>query len=129
MPRASSSRPGTGGLPRTTVRGVPLALAAALALTAGACMSPAAKQGSAAGTADRQAAKAEDGEKEKGGKSRSWWERITQSHPEPKEKPWVYGDVRPGKGLISNDDDGFVLYRKGEAGRSSDPNKPEKVRR
>ena len=91
-------------------------------------MSPAAKQGSATGTADRQAAKAEDGEKEKGGKSRSWWERITQSHPEPKEKPWVYGDVRPGKGLISNDDDGFVLLRKGE-GESPGPGKPEKVRR
>ncbi|MYA44240.1 MAG: hypothetical protein F4Z31_21130 [Gemmatimonadetes bacterium] len=107
--------------------GLPLALTAALALAAGACMSPAAKQGSAAGTADRQAAKAGD-EKEKG-KSRTWWERITQSHPEPKEKPVVYGDVRPGKGLLSNDEDGFVLLRKGEGDLPDRRNKPEKVRR
>jgi len=129
--RFSFSRPGTGGLPRTTVRGIPLALAAALALAAGACMSPAAKQGSAAGSAGQQTARADPGSKSgAGGKSRSWWERITQSHPEPKEKPWVYGDVRPGKGLLSNDEDGFVLLRKGEGdspGRRS--GKPEKVKR
>ena len=54
---------------------------------------------------------------------------MTRSGQEPKEKPWVYGDVRPGKGLLSNDEDGFVLLRKGEAGQSSDPSKPQKVRR
>ena len=111
--------------------GLPLALAAALALAAGACMSPSAKQqGSADGAAGRQAAKAEGGEKVKaGGKSRTWWERITQSHPEPKDKPWVYGDVRRGKGLLSNDEEGFVLLRKGEGDSPDRRNKPEKVRR
>ena len=104
-------------------------------------MAPSAKQGSAA---DRQAATVDPGsksgarpgatsgaggEKEKAeGKSRSWWQRMTQSGQEPKEKPWVYGDVRPGKGLLSNDEDGFVLLRKGE-GQSSNPSKPQKVRR
>ena len=53
---------------------------------------------------------------------------MTQSGQEPKEKPWVYGDVRPGKGLLSNDEHGFVLLRKGE-GQSSGRSKPEKVRR
>ena len=96
-------------------------------------MAPSAKQGSAA---DRQAATVDPGsksgaggEKEKAeGKSRSWWQRMTQSGQEPKEKPWVYGDVRPGKGLLGNDEDGFVLLRKGE-GQSSNPSKPQKVRR
>ena len=122
-----------GGLPRIAVRGLPLVLAAGLALTASACMAPSAKQGSAA---DRQAATVDPGsksgaggEKEKAeGKSRSWWQRMTQSGQEPKEKPWVYGDVRPGKGLLGNDEDGFVLLRKGE-GQSSNPSKPQKVRR
>ena len=130
-----------GGLPRIAVRGLPLVLAAGLALAASACTAPSAKQGSAA---DRQAATVDPGsksgaggEKEKadpgsksgaGGKSESWWQRMTRTNQEPKEKPWVYGDVRPGKGLLSNDDEGFVLLRKGE-GQSSDPTKPQKVRR
>ena len=115
---------GTGGSPRIAVRGLPLVLAAGLALAASACTAPSAKQGSAA---DRQAATAQDGEKENG-KSQSWWQRITQSGQEPKERPWAYGDVRPGKGLLSNDEHGFVLLRKGE-GQSSGPGKPQKVRR
>lgn len=43
-------------------------------------------------------------------------------------RPAVYGDVRPGKGLLSNDPDGFVLHRQGE-GRSADPSKPERIKR
>ena len=116
-----------GGLPRIAVRGLPLVLAAGLALAASACTAPSAKQGSAA---DRQAATAQDGKKEKEkGKSRSWWQRMTRSGQEPKEKPWVYGDVRPGKGLLSNDEDGFVLLRKGEGQSPARSGKPEKVRR
>ncbi len=127
MRRLSLSRPKAGGLPRTTIRGLPLALAAGLALTASACMAPSAKQSSAAGPAGQQAAKA-SGEKA-GGKSESWWQRITRSGQEPKEKPWAYGDVRPGKGLLSNDEDGFVLLRKGEGQSPARSGKPEKVRR
>ena len=110
--------------------GVPLALAAGLALTASACMAPSAKQSSAAGERAARTGPAQsgaEGEKTKGTEV-SWWQRITQSHREPGEKPWVYGDVRPGKGLLSNDEDGHTLYRQGGAG-SSDPNKPTKVRR
>ncbi|MDE0705077.1 MAG: hypothetical protein OXH59_15300 [Rhodospirillaceae bacterium] len=125
MHRFSFSQPKTGGRPRTPIRGLPLALAAGLALTASACMSPAAKQSSTAG-ADRQAAKAQEEGKEQG-KPQSWWQRMTRSR-ESGEKPWVYGDVRPGKGVASDDEHGFTLLRKGEGG-SSDPTKPSKVRR
>ncbi len=135
------SRLRAGGLPRIAVRGLPLALAAGLALTAGACMSPSAKKSAAEGTAGERAARAGSGQQSgaEGGKadpgSRSgvkgkdltWWQRITRSQ-QPKEKPWVYGDVRPGKGLLSNDEDGYTLYRQGNAG-SSARNKPAKVRR
>jgi len=119
---------------RLRAAGLPLALAAGLALTAGACMSPAAKQSSAAEAAGERAARAPDrktgsGEKgEKAGAKLSWWQRITQSHREPREKAWVYGDVRPGKGLLGDDEHGFTLLRKGEGG-SPDPDKPTKVRR
>ena len=129
MHRFSFSRPITGGRPRTPIRGLPLVLAAGLALTASACMTPAAKQSSAAG-ADRQAASKSNGAQEEGkeqGKTQSWWQRMTRSR-ESGEKPWVYGDVRQGKGLLSNDKDGYTLYRQGEGG-SSDPSKPSKVRR
>lgn len=105
-----------------------LTAVAALALTASGCVAPPAEKSSAGGAGDRAATKTGDGEKAKG---KSWWKRLTQSHREPKEKPWVYGDVRPGKGLLSDDEDGFVLLRKGEGG-SSDPTgsgKPTKVRR
>lgn len=116
-------------------RGLPLALAAGLALTASACMAPdrspgqapSAKQSSAAGASGEQVAKAKDGEKAEG-KNLSWWQRLTRSHQEPEEKPWVYGDVRPGKGLLSDDEHGYVLYRQGEGG-SPDSGKPSKVKR
>ena len=108
--------------------GLPLALAAGLALTAGACMSPAAKQGAAAGTAGEPAAEA-GSEGEKTEEKLSWWQRLARYHREPEEKPWVYGDVRPGKGLLSDDEHGFTLLRQGEGPGPSDPTKPTKVRR
>ncbi len=112
--------------------GLPLALAAGLALTASACMTPSANQSSAAGAAGEQAAKAETGSGAEGDKARgkplTWWQRLSKYHRAPKEKPWVYGDVRPGKGLLGDDEDGLTLYRQGE-GQSSDPSKPTKVRR
>ncbi len=116
------------GLPRTAIRGLPLALAALLALTASACMAPSAKQSSAAGPAGEQTARAQEGEKEQG-KPSSWWQRMTRSHKEPKDKPWIYGDVRKGKGLLGDSEHGYTLYRKGEADGSSGPSKPAKVRR
>ena len=123
------------GLPRMSLRGLPLALAALLALTASACMAPSAKQSSAAGPAGEQTARAgpgsqsgAGGEKEQG-KPSSWWQRMTRSHKEPKEKPWIYGDVRKGKGLLGDSEHGYTLYRKGEADGSSGPSKPAKVRR
>ncbi len=126
-------------------RPLSLALAASLALTASACMSPAAKQSSAAGAAGERAAQVRAGGVEsaeagaKGGKpspgsqsgaegeEASWWQRLRR-HDRAGPKPWHYGDVRPGKGLLGNDADGYTLYRQGEAG-SSDPDKPSKTRR
>lgn len=120
-----------------------LAAAAALALAASGCAAPSAETSSAGGAAGRTAAKASPaspgskspepkpsgaGGETAEGKALSWWQRLTRSGQEPAETPWVYGDVRPGGGLLSSDEDGFVLLRKGE-GRSSDPTKPAKVRR
>ena len=113
-----------------------LAAAAALVLIAGACATPSAEKSAAGGSAESHAKDpgAEDEKTDPGsksgaeGKKPSWWQRLSRYHREPKEKPWVYGDVRPGKGLLGNDEDGFVLYRQGE-GESSDPDKPTKVRR
>ena len=122
---------------RLRAGGLPLALAAGLALTASACMAPSAKKSSAAGeqattAGSGQQSGAQGGKEAKGrksgGKELSWWQKLRRYHQEPKEKPWVYGDVRPGRGLLSNDEDGYTLYRQGEAG-SSDPDKPTKVRR
>ena len=105
-----------------------LAAAAALVLTAGACATPPAEKSAAGGSAESHAKDpGAKGEKAKG-KKLSWWQRLSKYHREPKEKPWVYGDVRPGKGLLGGDEHGFVLLRKGE-GESSDPNKPTKVKR
>ena len=105
-----------------------LAAAAALVLTAGACATPSAEKSAAGRSAETHAkdpgAKGEKTE----GKKPSWWQRLAKYHREPKEKPWVYGDVRPGKGLLGGDEHGFVLHRQGE-GESSDPNKPTKVKR
>lgn len=114
-----------------------LSLAAGLALTAAACMSPAAKQSSAAGAAGERAAQVQargagpaqagaKGEKAKGEEA-SWWQRLRR-HDRAGPKPWHPGDVRPGKGVLSNDEEGYTLYRQGEAG-SSDPDKPTKTRR
>ena len=113
-----------------------LAAAAALVLTAGACATPSAEKSAAGGSAESHAKGpgAKDEQADPGsrsgakGKKPSWWQRLSKYHREPKEKPWVYGDVRPGKGVLSNDEHGFVLYRQGE-GDSSDPGKPTKVKR
>lgn len=101
------------------MRALPLLAAAALALTAGACAAPSAEKSAAEGAASRSA--------EKGRTGQPWW-KLSQYSREADFKPWVYGDVRPGKGLLSKDGDGFVLYRQGE-GVSSDSTKPTKVRR
>ena len=94
-----------------------LAAAAALVLTAGACATPSAEKSAAGGSVESHAkdpgAKGAKGEKGKKGKKLSWLQRLAKYHRPPKEKPWVYGDVRPGKGLLGDDEDGFVLYRQG----------------
>ena len=105
-----------------------LAAAAALVLAAGACATPPAEKSAAGGRAETHAKDPGSADEKAKGKKSSWWQRLSKYHREPKEKPWVYGDVRPGRGVLSNDDDGFVLYRQGE-GDSSDPNKPTKVKR
>lgn len=108
------------------MRTLPL-LAAALALAAGACAAP---------DPDRSPGRAASAEKvpadAAGGSAKAragqpWW-KLSQYSREAAFEPWVYGDVRPGKGLLSNGGDGFVLYRKGEVG-SSDSTKPSKMRR
>ena len=107
------------------MRTLPLLTAAALALMAGACAGPDRSSGRAA-SAEKSPADAAGGS----GKARAGqpWRKLSQYRREADFKPWVYGDVRPGKGLLSRDGDGFVLYRKGEVG-SSDSTKPSKVRR
>ena len=102
------------------MRALPLLAATALALAAGACAAPPAEK-SAGGTDSAS------GERAKARAGQPWW-KLSQYSREAEFKPWVYGDVRPGKGLLSNDTDGFVLYRKGEAD-SSDSTKPSKIRR
>ena len=102
------------------MRALLLLAAAALALTAGACAAPPAEK-SAGG------AESAGGEREAARAGQPWW-KLSQYSREAEFKPWVYGDVRPGKGLLSKDGDGFVLYRKGEAD-SSDLSKPSKIRR
>ena len=111
---------------------MPLALAACLALTASACMSPAAKQSTAAGAAGQQTAKAGPGSKsgeaesETAKRRKPWWRKYIR----PGKEPMRPGDLLPGqRGLFSGKDGEIVLFRKGEAGRSSDPNKPTKVKR
>ena len=110
-------------------------LAAGLALTASACATPSAEKSAADGTGPGSTSGASAGTaagtsgEQAGGEELTWWQRLRRYHREPEEKPWVYGDVRPGKGLLGGDEDGFVLYRQGEGGSSGDPNKPAKVRR
>ena len=107
------------------MRALPLLAAAALALAAGACAAPDRSSGRADSAEKSSADEAGGGAKARAGQP--WW-KLSQYSREADFKPWVYGDVRPGKGLLSKDGDGFVLYRKGEAD-SSDPTKPSKVRR
>lgn len=59
---------------------------------------------------------------------RPWWKIPKSWKKEPDFKVWTYGDVRQGKGLLSDDKDGFVVFNKPSRG-SADPSKPEKVRR
>jgi hypothetical protein len=60
--------------------------------------------------------------------SRPWWKIPKSWRTKKEDEPWVYGQVRKGKGLLSDDEDGFVVYKQSERG-SADPTKPEKVRR
>ena len=109
------------------MRAFPLLAVAALALAAGACAAPPAQ--TSAGEAV-SGPKSGDGEERAAARAgQSWWQRITRPRREPGEKPWVYGAVRPGKGLLSDEEGGYVLYRQGEADSSDDPTKPTKVRR
>ena len=108
------------------MRAFPLLAVAALALAAGACAAPPAQtsageavSGPGSGNGEHATARA----------GQSWWQRITKDDRKPGEKPWVYGAVRPGKGLLSDDGDGFVLHRQGEGDSSDDSTKPTKVRR
>ena len=112
----------------------PFAVAAALALTAGACATSPAEKSAAGETAGATAAKAGPGSKsragdsEKGKHKQPWW-RLSQ-YSRGSDKPMRPGDLPPGKpGLFSGKDGEIVLFRKGEAGRSSDPTKPTKVKR
>lgn len=59
---------------------------------------------------------------------RPWWKVAGSLRKEADFKPFVFGDVRQGKGLLSKDKDGFVIYNQKESG-SSDPDKPTKIRR
>ncbi len=95
-------------------RSLILTSAVAIALAVGGCASDP-KKGDTASTA-----KAEP--------SKPWWKLPKSWKKEPSFKPWTYGEVRQGKGLLSDDDDGFTVFSKTDRG-SADPNKPEKVRR
>ncbi|MYK60357.1 MAG: hypothetical protein F4027_17755 [Rhodospirillaceae bacterium] len=91
-----------------------------VALAVGACAAKDPSSNAASGKGN----KAQTAEKKP---KQPWW-KLSQYSREPKEKPWVYGDIRPGKGVASGDEHGFVLMRRGE-GLSSDPRKPAKVKR
>ncbi|MCY4396188.1 MAG: hypothetical protein OXC10_13745 [Rhodospirillaceae bacterium] len=107
-----------------------LAAVAALALTAGACAAPSGGKSSSEGVAGATA-KAVPGSRsgasgnETEGKKQSWWRR----HVGPPVRPRQPGDVPPGPGLFSGKDGEIVLFRRGEAGRSSGLDKPTKVKR
>ncbi len=106
------------------MRLLPLAAAAVLVLTAGACATPSAETSSAEG---RAGATAKAGGEETEGKKKSWWRR----HVGPSARQRRPGDIEPGRpGLFSGKDGEIVLFRKGEApGSSDDPGKPTKLRR
>jgi hypothetical protein len=97
-------------------RSLILTSAVAVALAVGGCASSSKKTDTA--NASTETAKNE----------RPWWKLPKSWKKKPSWKPWVYGDVRQGKGLLSDDEDGFVVYSKPTRG-SSDPSKPEKLRR
>ena len=107
--------------------GFTLAAAAALVLIAGACATPSAEKSAAGGSAETHAKdRGAKGDQAKG-KKLPWW-RLSQYSRKPNPDIRRWGDIRPGKGLLGNDEGGFVLYRQGE-GNSSDPNKPTKLKR
>lgn len=95
------------------VRKLPIIAAIGLAFALGAC---------ASSSSDKVASASSKAKSEQ-----SWWKPSTWSR-KADFKPWVYGDVRQGKGLLGKDKDGFVLYQEKQGG-SSDPSKPTKVRR
>ena len=120
------------------MRRLPLPVAAVLVLTAGACATPPAEK-SAAGERAGAAAKAGPGSRSGAGSDKAeedrkaraklpWW-RLSQYSRKVDYRPKVHGAVRSGPGLLSGKEGGFVLFRKGEAGGSSDSGKPAKVRR
>lgn len=132
MHRLLLSRPRAGG-PRIAVRGLPVALAAGLVLTVNACMTPSAKQSSAAGAAGQQTAKAESGAvsgkvgDETAKRQKPWWRRLIRPD-KPHTRP---GDIEPGRpGLFSGEAGEIVLYRKDkDDGQPSASGKPKKIRR
>ena len=95
-------------------RSLILTSAVAVALAVGGCASDP-KKGETASTAKSEPKK-------------PWWKLPKSLTKEPGFKVWTYGDVRQGKGLLSDDEDGFTVFNKPARG-SDDPNKPEKVRR
>ena len=109
------------------MRLVSLAAAAALVLTAGACATPSAEKSSAEGRAGAAAKAGAKAAGEKGKRKQPWW-KLSQ-YSRPGFKPMRPDNIRPGPGLFSGKEGGFVLYRLGEAGGSSDPSKPTKVKR
>ena len=104
---------------------LPFAVATALVLTAGACAtSPAEK--SAAGETAGATAKAEE---EKGKRKKPWW-RLSQYSRDTGLKPIEPDGMRPGRGLFSGEEGGFVLYRKSDIQSSNAASdKPTKVKR
>ncbi len=93
-----------------------------LALAVGACAGPAAETSSKA--AAGEGARASTAAKQK----KPWWRLSQYSRKSAHKSPWELDGWREGPGLFSKEEDGFVLYRQGEAD-SSDPTKPSKVRR
>ena len=107
------------------MRILPLLAAAALVLTTGACAAPDRSSGRV-GSAEKSSAEVTGGSaKVRAGQP--WW-KLSQYSRKPTAQGSYPGNVRPGKGLLSDDEDGLVLYRKGEVG-SSESTKPSKVRR